>query len=91
MSIINGTSFSGLEEQRGWGGALEDCAAPPSSCELGCNEMETLRGLPGSGPALCSRERVANGGVAFFFLQHGSNSSSTADSIKCPSARQLGN
>lgn len=52
----------------GWGGgALEGCAAPPSSCELGCNEMETLRGLPGSGPALCSRERVANGGVAFFF------------------------
>lgn len=48
-----------------WGGG--DWAAPPLSCERACNEMEMLRGLPGTGPALCSTDRVAtpNGGGAF--------------------------
>lgn len=41
--------------------------APPSSCKLACNEMEMLRDLSGTGPALCSTDTVATlmGDVAF--------------------------
>lgn len=88
MSIIVALVL-GLEEQRGWGlegtmGAvlfsLGGWAASPSSCELACNEMEMLRRLPGSGPALCSTDKVATLMEVWPFLEHGINSSSLSAS-----------
>lgn len=80
--------------------SLGGWAAPPPSCELACNEMEMLSGLPGTGPVLCSTDRVATLMGVWPFLEQGSSSGATiyqlapainvAYSTECQSAQQLG-
>lgn len=63
--------------------------------------MEMLSGLPGTGPALCSTDKVATLMGVWLLLEHGSNSRSAtiyqlapainvADCPRCQSAQQLG-
>lgn len=56
--------------------SLGGWAAPPPSSELACNEMEMLSGLPGTGPPLCSTDKLATLTGVWPLPEHGSNSSS---------------